>query len=1009
MVCESCGEKKKKTCDNNFPKAVVEITNPDTLVLLRKVTVPASMGDEKSNPPKVGAYCNVLLYYEATGMAYLYSSDGIPTLLTISVEELQDLIEQVADLEEEVDSKQDKLTAGDNITIEDNVISAVAATYVAGDNIQINGNVISATDTIYDDTEVKSDITNLQNAVQDIEEKIPSAASSANQLADKNFVNSSIATNTANFIGTFDSVAELEAYSGPLTNNDYAFVVVTDAVGNTAYDRYKYNGNTSEWLFEYELNNSSFTADQWAAINSGITSGDVTKLGNLADIQTIGANLTLTNGELSATDTTYTAGTNVQISNQNVISATDTTYTAGTGLDLNGTEFSVDTTVIAEKTDIPTVNNATLTITQNGTSAGTFTANSATDTTIALTDTTYSNYTGATSLADGTAGLVPAPLAGDETKFLSGNGQWTTVSQYSLPIASANDLGGIKVGNNLTINSTTGVLDATDTTYSNFTGTDGQTAGVAGLVPAPATTDAGKYLKADGTWDTVSAGHTYTAGDGIDISAQDVISATNTGKAKTLTTDDYNWPTSNPNRIALWLLDEGTYIVPYGGALSIDYGAGIGINSEIGAMFLVAPTNSTAGTKKVFAISGISNYYSPYLLSYTSVATGSGISRSIPAIVDTLTSTSTTSALSANQGKTLKDLIDSLVIKAAGAPTTATVGTVGMLYEDTTNGKLYQCTAIDTTDPQNPVYTWTEVGAGGSEIIELTSADYNYPTDNPTSLALWLLDEGTYVVNGDGSAVSVKMNSGRTDLVTSGLYEISNFTESGQARKQLEGFYNDNGTLMARLEQVAGNGTYLLGVNLAAPTIAQSTGTSTTSVMSQNAVTSMVFADPSLKRSVRIGDGAGTSGSAADAIGWNSSATGNKAVALGTATTASADGAIALGANSSATQQGEVAIGTSQTSMGYNSSNYRLLTGLYDPQSDHDAANKEYVDGKILTNAGAPTTSTAGTVGQLLQDSTNGKLYICTDATNPYVWEEVGSGGASVNVFTTNEWNALWS
>lgn len=50
------------------------------------------------------------------------------------------------------------------------------------------------------------------------------------------------------------------------------------------------------------------------------------------------------------------------------------------------------------------------------------------------------------------------------------------------------------------------VISATDTTYSNFTGTDGVDAGTAGLVPAPATTDAGKYLKADGTWGTVSGG-----------------------------------------------------------------------------------------------------------------------------------------------------------------------------------------------------------------------------------------------------------------------------------------------------------------------------------------------------------------------------------------------------------------------------------------------------------------------------------------------------------------------
>lgn len=54
------------------------------------------------------------------------------------------------------------------------------------------------------------------------------------------------------------------------------------------------------------------------------------------------------------------------------------------------------------------------------------------------------------------------------------------------------------IGTNLTL--TNGTLTATDTTYSDFVGTDGTTAGTAGLVPAPATTAAGKYLKADGTW-----------------------------------------------------------------------------------------------------------------------------------------------------------------------------------------------------------------------------------------------------------------------------------------------------------------------------------------------------------------------------------------------------------------------------------------------------------------------------------------------------------------------------
>ena len=112
-----------------------------------------------------------------------------------------------------------------------------------------------------------------------INELIPNTATAQNQLADKNFVNSSVATNTANFIGTFDSVAELEAYSGTVTNNDYAFVVEYDQQDPTqvvAYNRYKYNGETQEWLYEYTLNNSSFTAEQWAAINSAITAELVT-------------------------------------------------------------------------------------------------------------------------------------------------------------------------------------------------------------------------------------------------------------------------------------------------------------------------------------------------------------------------------------------------------------------------------------------------------------------------------------------------------------------------------------------------------------------------------------------------------------------------------------------------------------------------------------------------------------------------------------------------------------
>ena len=134
--------------------------------------------------------------------------------------------------------------------------------------------------------------------IDTIEGKIPAAASSQNQLADKQFVNSSIATNTANFKGSYNEVSDLNltpaasradiatALAGTITgadNNDYAFVQIPTAVGTPTeiarVERYKYNGTA--WAFEFELNNSGFTAEQWAALNSGITSGLVAKLNAL--------------------------------------------------------------------------------------------------------------------------------------------------------------------------------------------------------------------------------------------------------------------------------------------------------------------------------------------------------------------------------------------------------------------------------------------------------------------------------------------------------------------------------------------------------------------------------------------------------------------------------------------------------------------------------------------------------------------------------------------------------
>jgi hypothetical protein len=159
----------------------------------------------------------------------------------------------------------------------------------------------------------------LQNAIDLIEAVIPSAASSSNQLADKNFVNSSISTNTSTFVGTYNSLADLQAVTGA-TNNDYGFVIETDELGNEYYDRYKYNG--SQWLFEYKVESTPFTAAQWAAIQSGITSNLVTKLTALPTAQELAMAL---NGKANTSDLAN------KEDKVDIVSASGTTLTAEVG------------------------------------------------------------------------------------------------------------------------------------------------------------------------------------------------------------------------------------------------------------------------------------------------------------------------------------------------------------------------------------------------------------------------------------------------------------------------------------------------------------------------------------------------------------------------------------------------------------------------------------------------------------------------------------------------------
>lgn len=162
-------------------------------------------------------------------------------------------------------------------------------------------------------------------------------------------------------------------------------------------------------------------------------------------------------------------------------------------------------------------------------------------------------------------------------------------------------------------------------------------------------------------------------------------------------------------------------------------------------------------------------------------------------------------------------------------------------------------------------------------------------------------------------------------------------------------------------------------------TVVQTIGTSTTDVMSQDATTSMVF-DGGDDTKIKIGYGASNIGTNGIAIGtgsFNNSYSSNNisignsahanqadtydciamgqlatsrkhnAIALGRSADATGQGAIALGAYSSATRNGEINVGTSWGATGFNSTNYRLISGVHDGQDAHDAVTVGQVNSVI--------------------------------------------------------------
>lgn len=115
-------------------------------------------------------------------------------------------------------------------------------------------------------------INSVEQRVSSLDLLVSTDATINNKLVDKAYVESLIATETAVFVGTFDTLAEIEAITDA-KNNSYAFHRTAEG-----YSRYKFVAAESKWRFEYSLNNTSFTAEQWAAIDSTISKDLVSQI-----------------------------------------------------------------------------------------------------------------------------------------------------------------------------------------------------------------------------------------------------------------------------------------------------------------------------------------------------------------------------------------------------------------------------------------------------------------------------------------------------------------------------------------------------------------------------------------------------------------------------------------------------------------------------------------------------------------------------------------------------------
>lgn len=155
--------------------------------------------------------------------------------------------------------------------------------------------------------------------------------------------------------------------------------------------------------------------------------------------------------------------------------------------------------------------------------------------------------TGAGSSADGTKGLVPAPAAGDNEKFLKGNGTWDDVPDpQTMTGATASTAGAGGLVPAPSAGDQNKVLRGDGTWYDipavdDMTGASSNDGGTHGLVPAPAAGDNVKFLKGDGTWDNVPDPQVMTGAGASSSGTSGLVPAPEAGENNKYLKGDGTW------------------------------------------------------------------------------------------------------------------------------------------------------------------------------------------------------------------------------------------------------------------------------------------------------------------------------------------------------------------------------------------------------------------------------------------------------------------------------------